>query len=188
MPHPTRREFIAGAAGLALKPPWSWGEGAVPANARDAAARLGGTTGLPRPTRVHDVLVRGGTLVDPARGWSGPGDVGITGGVVVEVRESIAESEGRRVIDATGMIVTPGLIDVHAHVYPGVPTLGIDADLVGIARGVTTIVDAGSTGATSFSAFRDHVARPARTRVYALVNVSRVGMTTGNELARLDWV
>jgi dihydroorotase len=172
---PTRREFLAGAAALALSPPWTWSPAGEP-------------NGLPRPVRVHDVVVRGGTLIDPALGWSGPGDVGITGGVVAEVRESIAESEGRRIIDAHGMIVTPGLIDVHAHVYPGVPTLGIDPDLVGIARGVTTVVDAGSMGATNFAGFRDHVARPARTRVYALVNVSRVGMTAPNELALLDYV
>lgn len=174
----TRRAFLAAMAGVALGP----------AHAGALVGSRAGAPGAGSPRRVHDTLIRGGTLIDPGLGWSGPGDVAITGGVVSEVAPSIAESEARRVIDATGMIVTPGLIDAHAHVYPGVPTLGIDPDLVGIARGVTTVVDAGSMGAVSFPAFRDHVARPARTRVYALVNVSRVGMTTGNELASLDWV
>lgn len=94
----------------------------------------------------------------------------------------------RRIIEAQGKLVTPGLIDVHVHVYPGVPSLGIDPDLVGIARGVTTVVDAGSAGATSFAGFQEHVVSRARTRVFGLVNVSRTGMTVPNEYERLAWV
>ena len=137
----------------------------------------------PRP-RVVDTLVRGGLVIDPAQGLAAERDVAITDGRIVQVAEVVTEP-ARRTIDAQGMIVTPGLVDIHVHVYPGVPTLGIDPDLVGVARGVTTLVDAGSSGATTFPAFRDHVIRRARTRVRALLNMSRVGMTASNELARL---
>jgi dihydroorotase len=86
------------------------------------------------------------------------------------------------------MLVTPGLIDVHVHVFPGVATIGIAPDVVGMARGVTTLIDAGSAGATTFPGFRAFVAREARTRVYALLNMSRPGLTLSNELADLDYV
>ena len=167
MPNTTRRQFLAGAAGTL------------------AALALPGAASA---RRSYDVLVSGGTLVDPSQGISGMRDIGITGGRIAAVAERLPTEGVRRVIDARGKIVTPGLIDVHVHVYPGVPTLGIDPDLVGISRGVTTVVDAGSAGATNFPGFRDHVIRTARTRVYALVNMSRTGMTAPNELARLDYV
>ena len=166
MPQTTRKEFLGALAGLSLTPSALWS----------------------RSARAYDLVVGGGTVIDPSNGWNRRADIGITNGVIEDVLDTIPASEGRRFLDATGMIVTPGLIDIHTHVYPGVPTLGIDPDLVGIARGVTTLVDAGSTGATSFPAFRDTVARPARTRVFALVNMSSVGMTASNELALLDYV
>lgn len=170
MKHPSRREFLARGAAVALAP-------ALPL-----------LDGIGHPRRDLDTLVRGGTIVDPASGWVGLGDIGISGGLIAEVDSAIPTDNVRRVIDARGMIVTAGLIDVHTHVYPGVPTLGIDPDLIGISRGVTTVIDAGSMGSTNFPGFRDHIARRARTRVFGLVNMSRVGMTAPNELVRLDYV
>jgi dihydroorotase len=131
-------------------------------------------------------VLRGGRVLDPAQNIDGVMDIGIAAGRIAEIGPSLPTEGVRRVIDARGKLVTPGLIDIHVHVYPGVNTLGIDPDLVGISRGVTAVVDAGSAGATTFPAFRDHVARAARTRVYAALNMSRIGMTTSNELARLE--
>ncbi|MDZ7779442.1 MAG: amidohydrolase/deacetylase family metallohydrolase [Gemmatimonadota bacterium] len=171
----TRREFLSSTAGAlvaaaglpAIRPQHHWRGHALDA---------------------HDVVVRGGRLLDPAQGIDAVRDIGITRGRVTDIAEQLSIDDVSHVVDARGKLVTPGMIDVHTHVYPGVPTLGIDPDLVGIARGVTTVVDAGSAGAVSFPGFRDYVARPARTRVYGLVNMSRTGMTAPNELALLDYV
>ena len=91
-------------------------------------------------------------------------------------------------VRAHGMIVTPGLIDIHVHVYDGVSSVSIEPDVVGIAKGVTTVIDGGSSGATTFPGFRTYVAAPARTRVYAFLNVSSPGMTVSNELADLAYI
>ncbi|MDA1103386.1 MAG: amidohydrolase/deacetylase family metallohydrolase [Gemmatimonadetes bacterium] len=163
-----RREFLTVAAGT--------------------AAGLAGT-GLQRERReIFDLVISGGHLVDPAAGMNAALDIGITGGRVVQIAEHILPSEGRRVIDATGRIVAPGLIDVHVHVFDGVAQVGIQPDLIGVARGVTTLVDGGSAGATTFPGFRDYVARQARSRVYALLNISMPGMTVPNELTDLRYV
>ena len=122
--------------------------------------------------RARDILDKVG---------EGSVDIGVTGGRVARVAERIAESEGRQVVRAHGMIVTPGLIDIHAHVYDGVSGVSIEPDVVGIAKGVTTVVDAGSSGATTFPGFKTYVAAPARTRVYALLNVSSPGIGRGIE-------
>ncbi len=91
----------------------------------------------------YDLLVKGGRVVDPAQGISAPRDVAITGSRVAALAENIAPSEARQVIDAKNKVVTPGLIDVHTHVYDCVAPLGIPADPNCIAKGVTTSVDAG---------------------------------------------
>lgn len=157
--------------------------------AAGASHRAERFTDWPRRSRAaYDLVVVGGRLVDPAEGIDGPRDIGITAGTVVDVAERIDPAEGRRVLDASGRIVTPGLIDVHTHVYDGVAQVSVQPDVVGVAKGVTTLVDGGSSGATTFPGFREYVVRRARTRVYALLNISTPGMTVPNELADLRWV
>ena len=189
----TRRQFVAGAAsaGLALALPFPL----APARGHRPVAAVNGTQAAwpgrqrtPRQERQFDTVVVGGRLIDPAEAIDAPRDIGITGGRVARVAERIAESEGRQVVRAPGMIVTPGLIDIHTHVYDGVSGVSIDPDVVGIAKGVTTVIDAGSSGATTFPGFRTYVAAPARTRVHALLNVSSPGMTVSNELADLAYI
>lgn len=140
------------------------------------------------PDAAYDLVVTGGRLIDPAQGIDDARDIGITAGAVVEVSERIDPAEGRRALDASGKLVTPGLIDIHTHVYDGVAQVGVQPDVVGVAKGVTTLVDGGSSGATTFPGLRDYVIRHARTRVYALLNISAPGMTVPNELADLSWV
>ena len=126
----------------------------------------------------YDLLVKGGKLVDPSQGLSAVRDVAISGRKVARIAASIPETQARHVLDAAGKIVTPGLIDIHVHVYDGVAPLGIPADPSCIAKGVTTVVDAGSAGAHTFPGLRKYVINVADTRVFALLNISVVGQST----------
>jgi dihydroorotase len=131
-----------------------------------------------RPAPRYELLIRGGHVVDPAQGLSAARDVAIAGHSVARVAEQIPEADARQVLDARGKIVTPGLIDVHVHVYDGVAPLGIPADPNCIAKGVTTVLDAGSAGAHTFPGLRKYVINVVDTRVYALLNISVVGQST----------
>ena len=91
------------------------------------------------------------------------------------VQEGIPERDATDVVDAVGLIVVPGLLDLHVHVYWGVTELGIEPDPTSLARGVTTALDAGSSGARTFGAFRKYVLEPAETRLFALLNISGMG-------------
>ena len=103
---------------------------------------------------MYDLLIKGGTVVDPAQGVNGLADVAFLNGMVAAVAPSMSEDEATEVFDVSGLIVTPGLIDLHVHNFWGVSHYGIDTDATNIAKGVTTAVDAGSAGAATFAAFR----------------------------------
>ena len=81
-----------------------------------------------------------------------------------------------------GKVVTPGLIDMHTHVYRYAINLSVDSDIVGFQNGVTTVLDCGSTGATSFMGLRRYVMEGAQTRIYALLNISSIGLIVTNEI------
>ena len=124
----------------------------------------------------YDLLIQGGTLVDPAQGVNAVRDVAFADGEVTAVGEHLAAAEAREVIDASGRYVTPGLIDVHVHVFPGVSFLGVEPDPTCLARGVTTVVGAGSAGADTFPGFRKYVIEVSQTRILAQLNISSQGM------------
>jgi dihydroorotase len=126
----------------------------------------------------YDLLVKGGKVVDPSLRLSAVRDVAISGHRIARIAEDIPQSEARQVLDAAGKVVTPGLIDVHVHVYDGVAPLGIPPDPNCIAKGVTTVLDAGSAGAHTFPGFRKYIVNVADTRVHALLNISVVGQST----------
>jgi len=117
-------------------------------------------------------------VIDPSQGLSAERDIAISGTKIARVTTTIAETEAHKVLNARGRIVTPGLIDIHVHVYDGVAPLGIPADPNCIAKGVTTVVDAGSAGAYTFPGLRQYVINVVNTRVYALLNISIVGQST----------
>jgi len=130
-----------------------------------------------RPAVLADLLVRGGRVIDPARGVDAPCDVAIAGGRILDVAPSIDPALAARTVAATGCIVAPGLVDLHAHVFAG-QDLGVDAGRYGPPAGTTTFVDAGSAGAHLFDAFRRACIEPARGQVLAFLNVSTIGTTS----------
>src|SRR5438270_11794195 len=115
---------------------------------------------------TYDLLIQGGTLIDPAQGIHGKRDVAFARGTVAEVGETLPIAEAELVIDASGRLVTPGLVDLHVHIYPGVSHYGIDPDPTCLAHGATTVVDAGSAGADTFPGFRRYVVETSATRIY----------------------
>ena len=125
---------------------------------------------------TYDLLVKGGTVVDPSQEIHQTCDVAFSRGKVAAIEEGIAESQAQEVIDASGLIVTPGLVDLHTHVYWGVSHYGIDADDTCLAKGVTTVVDAGSAGAATFAGFRRHVIERKKTRIIPLLHISAQGL------------
>jgi dihydroorotase len=122
-----------------------------------------------------DLLIRGGTLIDPARSVSAKRDVAFIGTKVAAVAETLT-GDAVEVVDATGAIVTPGLIDIHTHVYSGL-ALGRNADQTSLANGVTTVVDAGSVGWMTLPGLRDYAIPAYRTRVFAFLHISATGLT-----------
>ncbi len=125
---------------------------------------------------TYDLLIKGGTVVDPSQGLNAVRDVALSEGKVAAVEESIAESQAGEVVDAKGLIVTPGLVDLHVHTFWGVSHFGIEPDTAHISKGVTTALDAGSSGASNFAAFRRYVLERSDTRLLALLNISSIGM------------
>ena len=115
---------------------------------------------------VYDLLLQGARVIDPAQNIHGIRDVGIVEGKIEMVGERIAEPSAEtavETVDLSGRILTPGWIDIHAHLYAGSTTWGIRGDALCLASGVTTIVDAGSAGWANFQGFVDFVVEPART-------------------------
>lgn len=126
----------------------------------------------------YDLLLKGARVMDPAQGVDGICDVGVVGEKIAEVAEEIT-APAAETIELSGKILTPGWIDIHAHLYAGSTTWGIRGDALCLATGVTTVVDAGSAGWANFAGFVDYVVEPARTQVLGYVHISGIGLTCG---------
>lgn len=125
---------------------------------------------------MYDLLIKNGVVIDPSQGLHEKRDIAITKGKIETMEKDISSDKAREIIDASEHIVTPGLIDIHVHVYPGVSHYGIDADTHALAHGVTTVMDAGSSGADTFEGFRRYVVNVSDTRIVAFLNISTMGM------------
>jgi dihydroorotase len=135
-----------------------------------------------------DLLVKGGELIDPGSGRRGPYDVAITRNRIAAVDRDIPARAAARVIHASGKIVTPGLIDLHNHVFHGFSYWGVRPDPVASRSGVTTWIDAGSAGAMTLEGFREFIVKPAKARIYALLNISYIGLVgPDHELMNLNY-
>jgi dihydroorotase len=137
---------------------------------------------------AYDTVITGGRVIDPASGIDEARDVAIVDGKIAAVDAGIDTTGAANVFDASGQIVTPGLVDLHTHIYWGVTYWGIEADPVAAQTGVTTWLDVGSSGAFTFPGFRRYVVEPSRSRVFALLNLSCIGLVAQSwELSNLDY-
>ena len=127
---------------------------------------------------MYDLLLKGGTVVDAASGLDGVLDVAIENGKIARIAAGIAAGEAARVVEVGGKLVTPGLIDCHAHVFEGVSRTGVNPDLAGVYAGVTTIVDAGSAGAATFDAFPRHIIPRCHTEIVPFLHICQTGLAT----------
>jgi dihydroorotase len=143
---------------------------------------------------TYDLLLKGGHVIDPKNRINAPLDVAIAGGKIAQVAANIPASQARRTVNVAGLTVTPGLIDIHVHVYQRPESRAIardssvQTDAHTFRSGVTTVVDAGTSGWRNFPDFRARAVEKTRTRVLALLNISAEGMgaNTEDDLALLD--
>jgi dihydroorotase len=159
-PHrgPSRREFLAGAGSFALA--------AAPGQ---ACAAMG-------PDDKFDLLIKAADVLDPSQSLRGRRDIGIRYGLIEAIETDIPTARALRVLDAGGKLVTPGLVDLHCHVYPYGSALGIPADELVPYQCSTTCVSAGDAGANNFAAFRRYIVAQTRTRLYAFVHIANMGL------------
>jgi dihydroorotase len=155
----TRRDFLATAASCAL----------AAAAGAPARAAMG-------PNDKFDLVIKGGDVLDPSQSLRGKRDIGMRFGLIEAVEGEIPAAQAQRVLDASGKLVTPGLIDLHSHVFPYGSAIGIPADELVAHQCTTTCVSAGDAGANNFAAFRRYVAGHSRTRLYAFVHIANIGL------------
>jgi len=155
----SRRHVLTGAASLALT-----------AAGGAAFAAMG-------PDDKFDLVIKGGEVLDPSQQLRGRRDIGIRYGVIEAVEPDIPAARALRTIDAGGKLVTPGLVDLHCHVYPYGSAIGIPADELIAHQCTTTCVSAGDAGANNFAGFRRFIVAQTRTRLYAFVHIANIGLT-----------
>jgi dihydroorotase len=169
---PDRRAFLRAATAAAIAAAWP---GGMP--------RAGGD-------EKFDLVIRGGEVIDPSQRLRARRDVGMRWGRVAAVEADISPERALQTIDAGGKLVLPGLIDMHAHVYPQASAIGLPADELVPYTATTTYVSAGDAGANNFSALKHYVIAHARSRIFAFVHISSIGLAgfpVGEEL-NLDYL
>jgi dihydroorotase len=155
----TRRQFLSTAGSFAL----------IAASTSLADAAMG-------PNDKFDLVIKGGDVLDPSQSLRAKRDIGIRFGVIEAVDADIPATRARQVLDVAGKLVTPGLVDLHTHVYPYGSAIGIPADELVPHQGTTTCVSAGDAGANNFAGFRRFVVAQTRTRLYAFVHIANIGL------------
>jgi dihydroorotase len=168
----SRRRFLASAGAFAL----------AVGGGKPGRAAMG-------PNDKFDLAIKGGDVLDPSQGLRGKRDIGIRFGLIEAVEADIPAARAVRVLEAGGRLVTPGLVDLHCHVYPYGSAGGIPADELVPLACTTTCVSAGDAGAGNFAAFRRFIVAGTRTRLYAFVHIANIGLTSFpiSELPTIDF-
>jgi len=131
---------------------------------------------------MYDLLLKGGTVVDPSVGLHGVHDIAVQQGTIARIAPTIPREEATHVREVAGNIVTPGLIDLHAHVFEGFNGNGVHPDLGGVYAGVTTIVDAGSAGCATFRGFPRHIIPHCKTEIIPFLHICQTGLATNPDI------
>ena len=129
------------------------------------------------PNDKFDLVIKGGDVLDPSQSLRGKRDIGIRWGMIEAVENEIPAARAAKTIDATGKLVTPGLIDLHSHVYPYGSAIGIPADELVQFQCTTTMVSAGDAGVNNLAALRRYIVAQSRTRIYAFVHIANNGLS-----------
>ena len=164
MPAISRRELLrlaGSASALALT---ATGFGGPP-----AMAAMG-------PNDKFDLVIKGGEVLDPSQNLRAKRDIGIRFGAIEALAADIPADKAQKVLSAAGKLVTPGLIDLHAHVFPYGSAIGIPADELVPFQATTTLVSAGDAGANNIAAFRRAIVGQTRARLYAFVHIANIGL------------
>src|SRR5437762_406860 len=158
----------------------------MPSVRRNAGVRVFAAGAAAAAEPKYDLLLHGGHLIDPRNGVSADRDVAIAGGKVAAVAPRIDPADAFKTIDVSGLYVTPGLIDIHVHVFAGTGERGSYAgdnsvypDPLTLRVGVTTVADAGCAGWRNFEEFNDRIITRSKTRVLAFLNIVGSGMRGG---------
>src|SRR3954470_5516167 len=144
-----------------------------------AAATLSGriANAAMGPNDKFDLVIKGGDVLDPSQSLRGKRDIGIRWGTIEAVENEIPAARALKTIDASGKLVTPGLIDLHSHVYPYGSAIGIPADELAQFQCTTTMVSAGDAGVNNVAALRRYIVAQSRTRIYAFVHIANNGLS-----------
>jgi dihydroorotase len=159
----TRRQILSGSGSLMAL-------AAAGLKSPSAFAAMG-------PNDKFDLVVKGGEVLDPSQNLRAKRDIGIRFGTIEALEVDIPADKALKVLSASGRLVTPGLIDLHSHVFPYGSAIGIPADELLPFQATTTMVSAGDAGANNFAAFRRHIVAQTRTRLYAFVHIANMGLT-----------
>jgi dihydroorotase len=131
---------------------------------------------------MYDLLLKGGSVVDPSTGLHGVHDIAVQDGKIARIAPTIPPEEATQVVDVAGHLVTPGLIDLHAHVFGGFISNGVHPDVGGVHAGVTTIVDAGSAGCATFGGFPNHIIPQCHTEIIPFLHICQTGLATNPDI------
>lgn len=134
---------------------------------------------------MYDLLIKGGRVIDPAQNIDDKLDIAISGDKIATLAKDIPSTESQQVVDAKDKLVTPGLIDVHCHVFDGIHKISVEPDVAGVKQGVTTVGDGGSAGEATFAAFPKYIIPSARTKIFCFLHLCSFGLIPEPELR--DW-